>query len=248
MRKTLACSILLVSAFLRAITSSAQTSASDSLFRTAGVEYLVSLYHTATGTSSNLYNGTQYEQIFPLFEKGTHQFFQSNEFTNGTLVYGGTEYTDAPLLYDVLKDELIVRHPEHSSWISLAKDKVDKFTLHSYNFTRLKKGNELKLPEGFYARLYSGGISLLAKYQKLKQEVITGSSVFSKVLPKTSYFIVKDGQVHLVKNRKGLLKLLGDKRGQLSQYIRKQKLNFRKEPEAAMVQVVSFYDQLSNER
>lgn len=223
--------------------SLAQSSVQDSSFRSAAIQNMVDLYHKTTGSASNLYNGPQYESYYPGFEKTSHQFFLFNDFTPGSVLYDGVLYKDVPLMYDLVRDELVLRHLNNSSWITLVKEKIESFTLQDHHFRRLKRDNKLNLPEGFYSELYVGNIMLLGRYQKIREEYIDQRTVFSKAISRTHYYVIKDGKTLPVKNKKTLLNVLEDKKSYLSQFIKQNDLSFKKNLETAMVQTVKHYDQ-----
>lgn len=221
----------------------AQSAASDTSFRSAAIQNMVAIYHKTTGSASNVYNGPQYEAYYPVFDKETHPFFNLKSFSLGAVLFDGVWYNNVPLLYDIIRDELVLQHFNTVSWVSLIKDKIEGFNLQGYRFIKIKKGNPFNLAEGFYNRLYAGGLTLLAKHRKDREEYIDQNIVLSKSFERTHYYVIKEGKIFSVKNKKTLLNVLGDKKNSLNQYIRQNRLSFKKEPEKAILQTVTYYDQ-----
>jgi hypothetical protein len=139
----------------------------------------------------------------------------------------------------------MVLHMDGLHQINLVKEKVAWFELDGHRFVNLRpsaSGSVIK--PGYYDELYKGKVSLFMKRLKTSEPKIENSTVYLKAYPKSSFYLLKDGNYLLVKNKKELLRLLQDKRAALNQYIRRNRIKFRTMPETAMTSVVSFYDQL----
>src|SRR5687767_14800174 len=63
--------------------------------------YAVDSYYRQLNENLGLNNGREYVD-YDINIKG-HQYFQTDEFEEGTVVYEGTLYKDIPLLYDIVK-------------------------------------------------------------------------------------------------------------------------------------------------
>jgi hypothetical protein len=85
----------------------------------------------------------------------------------------------------------------------------------------------------------------LAKREKNIQATggqTTSESYFNTV---KTYYLRKNNIYYNISSKGTMLDVLKDKKKQLQQYIRSAQINFRKDPEEAMVKIASYYDQLS---
>lgn len=204
---------------------------------------LVQVYYQSAGNQAGLYNAPLHD-LYPFsFNEGS-PYFLTDSFTIGNVSYDGLIYQQVSLLYDMVKDEIIVRHPNRFP-LALIKDKTDSFSFAGHAFIKFKEPNEAgAASENFYEQLYSGHIKLLAKKRKLIEESTEGPSVIRKIRSRTQYYILRDGDLWATKNKNTLLSLLKDKRNELQQFIKSNDLRFKENFEEDMVKTVAYYDQL----
>ena len=149
------------------------------------------------------------------------------------------------MLYDLLKDQVVVQHSNGFSKVGLVSEKVKEFTLLNHHFIRLE-GDSLSgspIIAGFYDELYTGKLSVLAKRIKFIDEQIK-DVLEREFLQHNYFFIKKEGMYYAVKNYKGLLSVLKDKGQDVKQYLRKNRIKFRKGPENAIVNATAYYDSI----
>lgn len=215
----------------------------DTLFRNQAIKNLIQFYHESIGLQAELYNGPQYEP-HPGYNEG-HPYFNTTSFSIGSVGYNGLVYQEVPILYDLVRNELVVRHP-YGDAFSAIKEKVDSFSFSGHSFIKLiiDSTNTNLSENNFYEKLFSGRILLLANNRKYVQEQSGATTIERKIYEKVQYYLLKDGKIYPVKNKKSLLALLKDKRNELQQYIKKNNLQFRNNMKADMSQLVAYYDQL----
>lgn len=235
--------VLLFTAFTLPIAVFCQQSL-DTSFRQKSINNLADFYHTSIGIQAHLYNGPLYELYARAFTEG-HQYYVSASYNNGSVSYDGMEYLNVPMKYDIIRDELVILHPNGFP-LNLSKEKVDSFSFPDHRFIKLKN---IKIPGyidsvGYYNILYSSpAISFFIKRRKYIQESSGRSSIETKVYAKNFYYIFKKGIYHQVKNKKSVLELLKDKKQETQHYIKSNKLRF-KSFEQDVLQIVTHYDQL----
>jgi hypothetical protein len=236
--------LALVCTFLTTSTSVFCQKVVDTSFRQKSINNLTDFYRSSIGLQAHLYNGPLYEQYTRRFYDG-HQYYVSDSITKGFVSYDGMGYSDIRMQYDMIRDELIISHPNGFA-INLIKEKVDSFRLFDHLFVKLEN---LKIPGsqnfiGYYEKVYSSpSISFLVARRKYTEEITERTTVESKVYAKNFYYIVRDGVYHQVKNKKSVLELFKDKKQETQQYIKKNGLRF-KEFEQDVLQLVSYFDQL----
>src|SRR5688572_1249798 len=69
----------------------------------------VKFYYDVMGEQSPLYNGREYVEYSGTIQDG-HPFYNTTEFAKGSITYEGMVFNDAMMLYDIVKDKMIIRH------------------------------------------------------------------------------------------------------------------------------------------
>ncbi len=185
--------------------------------------------------NNGLYQGPIYLMISP--SRYTHQFFNSKIWQNGNICIRDQWYFDVPMVFDVEKEILVIRHPDISRRDGIAMDMrtVSFFEFANHSFRKLDATNS----RGFYDILYDGEkIGLVCK--RKKTTVAKDGGILYKV--RDSYFLRFQGRLIALTNRKSLLEI--DTRSKnISREISKThnvKLKLSKEGE--MVEFISYYD------
>ena len=205
----------------------------------------VTIYYQTLGEQSPLFNAREYVDFPGIIHVG-HPFYKTTEFTKGAVHYDGMIFEDAMLLYDIINDKLLVLHYNGIYKIDLPVQKISEFKLLDCHFIRLFPDSAKVIEEGFYERLYKGKITVFAKRQKNFREERTANDILRVVDEKNFLYIEKQGVYHPVKNIKGLLNVLNNRREAVRQHLRKKGIKFRKNREAAVLTAAQYYDSLSN--
>lgn len=212
--------------------------------------YTQKFYDQALQGQTFLFNGPEYKRFKGYSDD--HPFFELNYFREGSVLYEEEQYDSIPLLYDVSIDELIISHINHSGRVvelQLNKNKVKQFLLDGRHFIHLS-GDTLAgehAGSGFYNLLYEGkDTKMLMKRRVLQTESYDSNlrnfkTSFSK---KDRFFLYHKGVFHAVRSKRSVLKILSKQRKALAQYIRKSDLNFRKQREQAILEVLKHYEKL----
>jgi hypothetical protein len=205
--------------------------------------YPISLYKSATVYSQNLFNGRRYYIYDAKMEE--HQFFEGRKWQNGTVYYDGQRFDSIPMLYDIVKDELVIRH-FNSDPLILQFDKVDYFIKNNHIFRRLEAGKDIdpQMRTGYYDLLYEGKSKVVARRSKQRQEKIVDKRVIGIFPEKSFYYIIKNDRYHYVRSRKSVLALFPEKKKELRKMLRNENINFRKERETAIARMSATYDAL----
>jgi hypothetical protein len=231
--------LLLIS--LLAAKSNAQEAATDSSINL--INTAVNFYYQSLGELSPLYNGSEYLSYTHTLQSG-HPFFNSTQFEKGTIHLDGMIFRNVMMLYDIIKDKVIILHFDNIHKVDLPVYRIGEFTFLGHHFIRLYPDSMNIMEEGFYERLYNGKTSLFIQRKKVIREERTGTEINNVVDEANGFYVQKNGY-HAVKNMRVLLQILNDKREQVRQFLKKNKIKFKKEPERAMVMAVQYYDRLS---
>ena len=201
------------------------------------------IYLSALGDQSPLYNGKEYVDYEIIINEG-HAFFESREFMKGEIQLEGMTFREVPMLYDLIRDELIVRDIRNVYKVILPASKVRQFVLAGHTFVRIEHNDSNRVKTGFYDQLYNGKLSLYARREKKIFEKREIARIDNIVQSHNSYYILKEGVYHNFKNQNGLLDILKDKKKEIQQYFKKNKIKFKDDPETAMVTAVNYYNRL----
>lgn len=207
-------------------------------------ENTIKAYQKAIGEQSRLYRGLGFE-FYDVLSPSNPYFKDSLAFTNGTVNYDGAVYKNVPLLYDLHKQLLVTYLYNGVSKISLFNDHVTEFDVRGHHFINYKPDSvNRKMDAGFYDEIYSGKHRLLVRRIKSRQEEsLTLKIIF---IPKTEYYI-KMGDKYIAVNSKGkLLDVFKEKKKELKKYISNANLDFSENKERAILNTVTYYDQISN--
>ena len=212
---------------------------------TAALKKATDLYTQSIDSESHLYHGLEYVDYDKPYLEG-HQFYRTNTEAEATVVYDGAQYTQVPLLYDLVLDQVIIEHPESAYRMSLISEKVKSFSYLKHTFIRLEQDtlSDSPIRAGFYDLLVAGNASVLARRTKNIQERASQGGMEGEFHDKISYFIQKDNRYYSVSGKKSLLNLFPDQKKDLQKYVSSNKLNFRKNREAALVQLMQHYNTL----
>jgi len=205
----------------------------------------INVYYENLGQESPLYNGSEYIEYAYTLQEG-HPFFQTTDFVNGNINLDGMIFHDVPMLYDIVKDQVIIQDFQRVYKINLPADKIQQFFLLGHLFVRVTRDSADLVRTGFYDQLYKGKIALFAKRDKKVIEKYSNVQIGKVIVSQDVYYIKKEGIYHTIKNRSSLLTVLKNKKKEVQQYLKTNNIKYKREPERAMIMAVKYYDQLTN--
>ena len=234
----------LLMAYFTSADVSGQVLAPDSNVYTAKLNS-IELYYQSLGHQSPIYNGSEYV-AYPGFIEEGHVFFETNSFVKATVGFDGMVFHDIPVLYDLLKDQLIIQHYTHLYNITLAPGKADHFVINNHTFIYLPADSEGKIKPGFYEQLYNGKTIAFEKRIKTITEEHSTTQITNTVRQKVFYYIKKEGKYYIINNTRGLLNVLKYKKKEVQQNLNKNHLKFKEQPEQTLAKALQVYDQLTD--
>ena len=214
----------------------------DSLFVSKVVHTIHYNFLKSQKGSSPVFNGKVYND-HPKFKDHEHAYFQTHQYTIGSVVYNGIFYPELSLKYDILRDELVLLDDDQIDGIVLQPEYVDSFFIHGYQFINIKpevphKGIEI----GYYNLLYKGeSLSLVVKRAKEVTEKID-QQIEKMISQKETYYLLKNSIYQPIKSKNDLLKLLRRSDDKNQEYIKVNKLNFGKDFEHSVLSILRFQD------
>lgn len=216
---------------------------SDSLFVTSVANRTANRYLNRLESEKTIFNGKEYHPDNKLDDNG-HTLFIKDQFVQGSITYDGNKYEDVYIKYDLVKNQLVLLNYDGIGGIILMSNHVDSFFLNDHTFINLKpkKTTGKQIEPGYYDLLYNGSIKLFAKRKKKIAEVINQYKVLRMVEEQETYFLFKNDEYFPLKGKRSLLKSLNSTNLNTQKYINLKGLNFRKNKENAMIELLKFYD------
>lgn len=239
---------LLNTFFINSHKAISQNFIADTSAETSSLHNAVNLYHGFLSPETGLYNGSEYvyNVYYPFVINKGDPFFKSTYFDTGAVFYNNVLYENVPLTYDIVMEELLIRDPTNNYIIRLNNERVGWFIISGHTFIRLNQDNANNgaLLTGFYDLLYEGKTSFYKRGLKIVKENLSFSERY--IVESNEYFIKKNNQYYTVKNKGSLLLIMNNKKKEVEQFIKKNRLNFRKNREEALRKLVAYYDGINN--
>jgi len=233
--------------FLSSFKAFPQDFISDTMQESASFQAAVNYYHQFLSPETGLYDGSEYtyNTYYPIQINEGDPFFLSKEFYTGAVFYNNVLYEKVPLLYDIIKNELLIHDPSGIYIIRLNNERVGWFTIWGHTFIQLifDSANNSQMRTGFYDLLYNGKTSLYRKDSKtLNENTASAQGINRYVVESNEYFIKKENQFYKITNKKSLMVVLKNKKKEIGQFIKKNKLNLRKIKNDALIKIAAYYD------
>ncbi len=204
----------------------------------------VAFYNNSFGPDLHLFSGKEYLDYNFRFSQG-HPYFQTTTFSKGTITYQGSTYEEVPMLYNLETDNVIILNHSGTAKIQLIKEKVSSFSLSGHSFINICNDSLLSqgLRYGFYDILATGKTTLLARRTKNIQ-IVAQDIVEIKVLAKDYFYLQNNNIYSVIRSKKGLLNLLSDRKKEIRQFVKQNNIDYRENPENAIVRIVEYYNQI----
>jgi hypothetical protein len=206
----------------------------------------VAQFHQLLRPENGLYNGGEYIDYAATLKSGIPYFGSTTPY-DGSVTYDGIRYDHLKLWYDLVYDEVVTIAPDGGFKMTLNSPRVTAFTLGDTRFVRITRDDAHPVRTGFYELLYDGRVRLLRRSAEDIQELTTFDAVERYINADSSYYLVKDGIFHPLNKKKSVLAALGDRRKDIQAFIRKNKISLRKDKDAALTQIITYYDGLPYE-
>jgi hypothetical protein len=220
-----------------------QVTNADTSFIAQAKKKSIVLYTSSIQHQSRLYNGNDY--VIYQSRNDEHPYYSTDDWSTGSVVYWGELYENISLLYDLSTDQVITEH-DRGSPIRLLPEKVQAFKIAEHTFVRLYRDDKNRISDGFFDQLYDGKTKVYGRYWKTYGEDLENTKVVPRFDASIRYYIVKDGVFTVVKSKGSVLQVLEDRKQDVKNFIRKNRINFKDNREKAIVRVTEFYDTLNN--
>ena len=173
-----------------------------------------------------------------------NQFFLSNEFLKGSVVFNGRRFDNLDLLYDINSDELLLR-TESYPVIIMNKEMVDSFSLvfNNRDYHIINAGNDSGVLRGYVNIIYDGPSTLYVKYKKNIQPLAVDGRYDLFHADHFALFKERCGNSSCC-GKKELLNLLEDKKKEIRLYLKKNNLKLKQKDPETYIPILRYYDSL----
>lgn len=204
------------------------------------------IYHQFMGDQAGVYNGRRYNDYRYMFSAG-NPFLDTTVMSNGSITYNNIFYENVPLLFDVLKEKVIVATPGTYNMVELASSRVAGFSVLNHRFVRLPgDSRHSKMQTGFYEALFQGKKhTLYKKHLKVTREDLSGRRLILSIEDQYRYYIQNGNQFFWIKNKKALINAYPNHRQEIRAFLRKSHFRFKTKTDNQLENLAVFYETLS---
>ena len=193
--------------------------------------------------STHLYTGKEYYK----YESGIRgfPFFVSEVMQTGDIFYDGFLYKNIPLLYDIVRQVVVINQYQQEARIQLLTEKIKYFTLNEHRFETIPaEGEDDNISKGLYDVAFAGKANVLIKRIKGIRKGLRAEDPYS-FREEDEFYIKKGKTVFNVTNKKAAIEAFGDKKDLVKAFIRKNKLRFKKNIEKDLITTAAYYSTLN---
>ena len=210
-------------------------------------EYIRSMYFEKIAAPKELINGKEYVPYYTRSKFKPLLFYSKGR--TASIITNTRRYDNLTLQYDTFLDEVIYTDTSRTinfmfPLISLNKDIIDGFNLYFeddsliFRFFRLPECSEKNLKEGFYEVVYEGRSKYIIKHESFIYE---RDGLHEYKYSPLNYICVGD-KYYKFKTRRNLLRLFGEKSGEIKEYLHLYRLRVRQANKNQIVSILKFYD------
>jgi len=197
----------------------------------------ITSFEKTIAAGSFLYSGKEYAG-YGMNIKG-NPFFFKDSLLFGNIFYDGHLFENVPLLYDLVKQAVIIQSYDDTASISLANEKIKYFTLNGHEFENMRTENG----NVFYDVMYNKKAGVWIKRVKVIRRALHAEDRDFYVETDELY-IKKNNSLFLITNKSSLLQAFDDRKNELKIFIRKNKFKFKKNIENDLIKTASYYSSL----
>jgi hypothetical protein len=230
---------LVVSTTLLAVEAvNGQSFTSDTSFVAEARKNAIARYNKEVDINSSFFSGSEYAEYVPQVDEHPYLI---QDWTYGSVNYGGAQYDHVSLLFDIAEDQVISAYP-YGNLFRLVREKVRSFTMNDMTFVKV---SDPQVSPGFYQLVYAGDTRFLVRHRKTLYKKVDGNDIRNAFDLKVDYYLVKDGTYHSIRGLRSLLAVLGDHKQELKKFIRERHIRYSENKEESAISILGFYDQIT---
>ena len=198
-------------------------------------------YHSYLTPESGLYRGPEYIVYAHLLKEG-HPYFGQGQAHQGSILYSGVLYTNVSILFDLVKQTVVISDARGIFRIGLIWENVDSFTIQNNSFINNRDSIHTNLRPGYYQLLHQGRLTILKREKKTIRSQIDYLTVNQYIDYSVDYYLKKDGDWITVNSERALLHAMGADRQALKKFLRSNGLKFKKNKDNTLLRSADWYE------
>ena len=168
-----------------------------------------------------LNNGVFYYNLYKT--NNTNQYYYTNKYLVGNIVYEDQFYNNVNLKYDIYKDILIFKpYGESENFgIELINDKVSQFSINNKKFINLSNitKDSIKGIKGYYEENFvSERISFYIKHKKGTKTFIQNQAVYNDFEVENEFLLLINNDYNQIKNKKDVVTLFTQYKNEINNF------------------------------
>ena len=202
-------------------------------------------YLTEAKEYAALYTGKIETPYNVAFEN--HPYLETSGYVSGTLCYNRVVYQDVLMRFDLFRDEITVVSPDVPHRVVLNNEKFNYAVLHG--LTIIKSADEKGAKTKFVVLLHNGTFPVVKKQTlRILEESLSDRTLSRTFQVQRQYVVYVNNIPYAVKNKNSILKLFSGRKKELNEYAKQHKLNFKKEIEQSIIELITYYENLEERK
>lgn len=196
-----------------------------------------------------LNNGAFYFNTYKTLE--THPFYNSNKFSNGSIIYDNQSYNNVNLKYDNYRDILVFKpHGESENFgIILEEHLITNFTIYNKHFVNLGliTKDSIKSIHGFFEKNWEGlDFTFYIKHKKDRREFIKDNVSYNEFEIYNEFVVTKNNSYFIIKSKKNITDIFKEKEKEIKAFYDDNSKLFKKNKTSFYEKLFRYIDQLTN--
>ncbi len=151
-----------------------------------------------------------------------HRYYGTNEFKKGSARYGGQNYFDLFLKYDIYADELVLRpyDEQNTTKINIIKANITSFKIGNENFVNLKELNNTSYKGGYYEEvpINSNQVFYIKYYKEKKKNHAREELNLIEYIPQYEFVLWKGNKFNLINDKKAIIALFPESKSKINDF------------------------------
>lgn len=179
----------------------------------------------------------------------SHPYFQKTIWIEGSLIYRGQMFENISLLYDIHKDQLMVKNSGDMRYatqpVQLIKNQVTSFTAYGSYFEMIPDKIELFENDFFEILHRSDSMALLAKRLKTVEIETDGVAAY---IASDKYYVQYQNEYKRIYRKYSVIQMFPEHKKEIRTFIRKNNLQILKpNSENHLTMLIAYCDELISE-
>jgi hypothetical protein len=191
-----------------------------------------------------LYNGSVWKGLY--YNIYGTQFMFDDDWMKGSVSLGGVQFDSLELKYDIYSDDIIVNYND-IRLVVLNRELLDSFILkygdENMHFRNFRDSDNIK---GYYQVLHEGDSKLYKKWHKKRAQFVIEAR-YDEFQYENQLILVTRGKVHRISRRGELIKIMGDRKKEIRNFMRLEQIKIDIDSPATIIPLLEYYDSIKED-